>query len=193
MKVTINNYTHNPMKTISEAAGICYNKKDYSEKRVERCFKNGHLSVFEHASVSFLVEGISRACSHQLVRHRLASYSQGSQRYVKGWPGNVIPLSIESNEKALDAFMNALFVCQNAYKAMIDECGIPAEDARYILPNSAETSLVVTMNWRELFHFLDLRTDKAAQWEIRELAFKMIEQLHENDETEPLIEMWENK
>lgn len=193
MKVTIKNYTHNPMKTISEAAGICYNKKDYSEKRVERCFKNGHLSVFGHASVTFIVEGISRACSHQLVRHRLASCSQGSQRYVKGCPGNVIPLSIESNEKALDAFMNALFVCQNAYKVMIDECGIPAEDARYILPNSAETSLVVTMNWRELFHFLDLRTDKAAQWEIRELAYKIIEQLHENDETEPIIEMWENK
>lgn len=193
MKVTIKNYTHEPMKTISEAAGICYNKKDYSPKRVERCFNNGHLSVFEHASVSFLVEGISRACSHQLVRHRMASYSQGSQRYVKGCPVNVIPLSIESNEKALDAFMDALFVCQNAYKVMVNECGIPAEDARYILPNASETSLVVTMNWRELFHFFNLRTDKAAQWEIRELAFKMIEQLHENDETEPLIMLWENK
>ena len=193
MKVTIKNYTHEPMKTISEAAGICYNKKDYSPKRVERCFKNGHMSVFEHASVSFLVEGISRACSHQLVRHRLASFSQVSQRYVKGCPGNVIPLSIESNEKALDAFMNALLICQNAYKVMINECGIPAEDARYVFPNAAETSVVVTMNWRELFHFLDLRTDKAAQWEIRDLALKMIEQLHENDETEPLIVLWENK
>lgn len=193
MKVTIKNYTRNPMQTISEAAGICYGKKDYSEKRVKRCFNNGHLSVFEHASVSFLVEGISRSCSHQLVRHRIASFSQGSQRYVKGCPGNVIPLTIESNEKALDAFVNALFVCQSAYKVMIDECGIPAEDARYILPNASETSLVVTMNWRELFHFLDLRTDKAAQWEIRELAFNMIEQLHENDETEPLIMLWENK
>ena len=192
MKVTIKNYTHNPMKTISEAAGICYNKKDYSQKRVERCFKNGHFSVFEHASVSFLVEGISRACSHQLVRHRLASYSQGSQRYVKEVPGNIFPISIGNNEKALDAFLNGIYECQKAYRLMI-EFGIPAEDARYILPNASETSLVVTMNWRELFHFFDLRTDKTSQWEIRELAFNMIEQLHENDETEPLIEMWENK
>lgn len=191
MKVTIKNYTHEPMKTISEAAGICYGKKDYSQKRVERCFKNGHLSVFEHASVTFLVEGISRSCSHQLVRHRLASYSQLSQRYVKGLPLEVVvPKSITGH--AFDIFINAVEECERTYEELLD-LGVNPEDARYIFPNATETSLVVTMNWRELFHFLDLRTDKAAQWEIRELAFKMIEQLHENDETEPLIEMWKNK
>ena len=192
MKVTIKNYTHNPMKTISEAAGICYGKKFYSQKRVERCFKNGHLSVFEHAQVSFLVEGISRACSHQLVRHRVASFSQLSQRYVKGVPDSVVPDSILKEEKTTDIFIGADMACAIAYENLIS-LGVPAEDARYILPNGSKTSLVVSMNWRELFHFFNLRTDKAAQWEIRELAFKMIEQLHENDETEPLIEMWEDK
>lgn len=190
MKVSIVNYTKDPMKTISFSAGVCYAKRDASDTRVKACYGAEHMSVFEHACVTFMVEDISRACSHQLVRHRMASYCQRSQRYVKGAPDSVVPPRIESLERAVDVFTEADCACAKAYKELID-MGIPAEDARYILPNASETTICVTMNWRELFHFWNLRTDKRAQWEIRELAWKMVEACREQEDLAPLVKLWD--
>lgn len=190
MEVSIMSYTRNPYYNISKAAGICYGKFDSSRKRVMRCFENDHMSVFEHSSVTFLVENISRACTHQLVRHRLASFSQTSQRYVKGMDCFIIPQTIYENEELrkqyVDAFNHAVDVYWNLLNA-----GVPAEDARYIIPTCAASNIVVTMNIRELFHFFDLRMDSHAQWEIRDLALRMYEAcMNEMDDLDILMELW---
>lgn len=179
MKVSIVSTTKDPLNVISMAAGTSYGKDDVSEKRVVTCFKRGHLSVFEHASFTVRIEGISRACSHQLVRHRLASFVQKSQRYTKidtetDWfvkpeafgAGEDDPvLGMEPDEFFYCCMLDAARNYNDALKA-----GIKPEDARYLLPEATKTEITMTMNCRELFTFLDLRTDKAAQWEIRELA-----------------------
>ncbi|GAB7140240.1 FAD-dependent thymidylate synthase [Deferribacterales bacterium RsTz2092] len=133
----------------------------------------GHESVFEHVSFSFGVEGVSRVLTHQLVRHRLASYSQQSQRYVRFDNFSyVTPPSISGSSLApkYDALMNSL----NSFYSELASSGIPAEDARYVLPNACETKIVITMNARELLHFFKLRCCNRAQWEIRELAMQML-------------------
>ena len=119
---------------------------------------------------------MSRALTHQLVRHRLASYNQQSQRYVKfkEEPPIVRPASVDSNPEAAQAFDEAIEACWQAYDKLV-QAGVPAEDARYILPNACETKIVVTMNIRELMHFFSNRCCNRAQWEIRELAWKMLE------------------
>ena len=181
MQVTVSAATKRPMEVISKAAGMCYGKSDYSAKRVKTCCQSGHMSVFEHASVTFEVDGISRACSHQLVRHRIGvAFSQRSHRYCKvdvdsddwyvvpnwfedGWVNNC------SMRQAFESSMeNAAIDYQNAI-----ESGCKPEDARYLLPEATKTAITVTMNARELFHFLDVRQDSRAQWEIRELANEM--------------------
>ena len=136
--------------------------------------ESGHLSPFEHISFTFAVEGISRVATHQLVRHRLASYSQQSQRYV-GMSGQtcIVPPSVINNEKANALFMKQIDDAWNCYKELVDQ-GISKEDARFILPHGTETRLVMTMNARELHHFFTLRLCRRAQWEIRELARKML-------------------
>lgn len=175
MQVSVEAYTPNPVDVCSSFAGLCYGKQDSSAKRLERCYKSGHMGIFEHASVSFMIEGISRACSHQLVRHRMASYNQVSQRYCKMGEdyAQVVPESIEAHGMG-EAYGLCALVCVATYHSML-EAGVPAEDARYILPQGGVTSLVVTMNLRELFHFLELRTDVHAQWEIRDVARAMLE------------------
>ena len=137
---------------------------------------SGHFSTLEHASYTFAVEGVSRALTHQLVRHRLASYNQQSQRYVKfkEEPPIVRPASVDTNPEAAQAFDEAIDACWQAYDKLV-QAGVPAEDARYILPNACETKIVVTMNIRELMHFFSNRCCNRAQWEIRELAWKMLE------------------
>lgn len=144
---------------------------------IGRLLKDGHLSPFEHTSITYQVNGISRACSHQLVRHRLASYTQQSQRYVMldKKPEWVIPPSIEASEDAKQTFLNRLHLDWSGYKDLVKDNEIPVEDARYMLPNATPTNIVVTMNFRELLHFFELRCCKRAQWEIRELANKMLE------------------
>ena len=114
--------------------------------------------------------------THQLVRHRLASFNQQSQRYVKFKDGlnTIKPASIAENEEASALFDEAVDAAVEAYQKLLD-AGVPAEDARYLLPNAAETKIVVTMNVRELLHFFELRCCNRAQWEIRELAHKMLE------------------
>jgi thymidylate synthase (FAD) len=185
MKVTLLNFTPAPEKTIVLAARLCYSDSDISqlekkvldisyEKFLGKILKMGHLSVLEHASFTFGIEGISRATSHQLVRHRLASYSQQSQRYVKfKQPEFVTPTSVKKNLRLGEKFSDTVASLYNFYNEML-EAGIPAEDARYILPNAAETKIIVTMNARELLHFFGLRSCERAQWEIRDMAKKML-------------------
>jgi len=136
---------------------------------------SGHFSTLEHASYTFAVDGVSRALTHQLVRHRLASFNQQSQRYVKFIDGlNVItPESISGDAERQKVFDEAIEAGLAAYEKLI-EAGVPAEDARYLLPNAAETKIVITMNVRELLHFFEMRCCNRAQWEIRELAWKML-------------------
>ena len=134
----------------------------------------GHHSVIEHAVFTFSVEGVSRALTHQLVRHRVASFSQQSQRYVSMDSATyVTPHTIEGNadaEKLFDSVMDDIW---DAYKKL-EGMGIPAEDARYLLPNGCTTNITITMNARELLHFFSLRCCNRAQWEIREMADQML-------------------
>lgn len=193
MKVTITNYTPDPIHHISRSAAICYNKNDDKPSRVRNCVKMGHESILEHASVSFTVDGISRACSHQLVRHRMASYLMLSQRYCKhdldGTDWFVVPPAFDT-EGNRGGFVLAMMQHAAGYKSAL-KCGIKPEDARYLLPEATKTRIAVTMNWRELFHFLDLRTDKAAQWEIRDMANELIEEMRKVDDLRPMVELWE--
>lgn len=164
------------------------------KKALDHALASGHDSVLEHWSATFAIEGISRACSHQLVRHRVASYSQSSQRWANmdGFDC-VIPESIQTtkgiiqfrcepysqeldSDTLLEAYQHLMEDIQLVYSEFI-KCGVPAEDARYILPNACTTNIVMTMNARELKHFLGLRLCKRAQWEIRELARLMLELL----------------
>jgi thymidylate synthase (FAD) len=125
---------------------------------IRRVTSYGHMSVIEHASFTFSIEDVSRALTHQLVRHRIASYTQQSQRYV---PYD----TLKTLERISEAYNKLL------------EMGIPKEDARYILPNAAKTNIVVTMNARELRHFFNLRCCMRSQWELREVAVEMLRQV----------------
>lgn len=178
MKIEIISSTLNPVEAISIAAGTSYGKRDVSAKRMYTCFNAGHTSVLEHASVTFRVSGISRACSHQLVRHRLASYVQKSQRYTKIDTGSdwyVMPPAFENGTDIStgaylsDDYKDTMHDFALLYTNALAN-GIKPEDARYLLPEACKTEIVVTMNVRELFSFLDLRQDSHAQWEIRAMA-----------------------
>ena len=174
MKVTLTRVTENPILAIEEAASNCYNSEPSSDGKIMRhCIKSGHQSVTEFCDFTFHIEGISRALSHQLVRHRLASYAQRSQRYCSedGF-GFVIPPSIEKNEEAKQLFLEFIAECQGTY-AMLQEFGINNEDARMVLPNACETVIEVKMNLRTLMNFMNERLCTCAQWEIRQLAQAM--------------------
>lgn len=173
MKVTLIQATPNPVETIAQIASICYDSDPKNPMGlVKHLYRNGHHSVFEHIYFTFKVEGISRACSHQLVRHRHCSFTQRSQRYCSedGF-GFVTPLSIEERDENGDYNFFMQEVAEN-YCDM-QEVGVPNEDARYILPNACETSLYVSCNLRELIHMANERKCYRAQWEIRELVTKM--------------------
>jgi thymidylate synthase (FAD) len=148
--------------------------KEKALKLLKEIIKSGHASVTEHVSFTFSVYGVSRALTHELVRHRMASYTQQSQRYVKvtGEDAFVIPATIKADEKASKLFKAALSEIRKSYDGLIGT-GIPVEDARYILPNATKTTITITMNGRELLHFFSLRCCERAQWEIRELAEMM--------------------
>ncbi len=165
-----------PEALIEHAARVCYRSHASGSRAVfiSARLRDGHESVVEHASATFEISGISRACSHQLVRHRLASYSQESQRYVNmSAPEFVMPPSIERNTAARDIWDDFMRRAAEAYVALI-QCGVSKEDARFVLPNATTTRIVVTMNFRELRHFFRVRLHPAAQWEIREVARKML-------------------
>ena len=150
--------------------------------RPEKLVSIGHMSPIEHVSFTFGVEGISRACTHQLVRHRVASYSQQSQRYVKETEFDyVIPKAVRKDPALVKKFEKYMRQAQKAYDEMMEgmeKMGITGEkaqqDARFLLPNAAETKIVVTMNARELLHFFRVRCCHRAQWEIRAMATEML-------------------
>lgn len=145
---------------------------------LERVLNMGHTSIMEHFSATFIISGVSRALSHQLVRHRMASYSQKSQRSVKkGSFSYVIPPSVVSRGMdAIAAFEQAMQDAQTAYDDLVG-IGVPAEDARFVLPNACETQIVVTMNGKGLMTFFEERMCNCAQWEIRQMAKEMANQL----------------
>ena len=178
MNVEIITATANPMDVISLAAGVCFGKDNISHDRVRTCFKKNHLSVFEHVSATFKIEGVSRACMAQITRHRHASFGVESQRYCKydfadpDW--YVVPEAFEQPAFVGDLTLKSWYQTQmendaKAYRNALER-GVKPEDARYLLPNAAKTTLVVTMNARELFHVFDMRLDHAAQWEVRNTA-----------------------
>ncbi|NLJ33981.1 MAG: FAD-dependent thymidylate synthase [Firmicutes bacterium] len=184
LQVTLINYTPEPEKTVAAAARLCYSPRgaveimdDFTPEKVDqflgRLTQMGHFSPTEHVTFTFAIEGISRALSHQLVRHRIASYSQKSQRYVKEDNFTyIVPPSIKDKPQALEAYNRAMEEIRAAYQVLIEVA--PKEDARYVLPNACETKLVATFNCRSLHNFFALRCCERAQWEIRELAEKML-------------------
>lgn len=189
MEVTLLSHTKDIESLIAAAARTCYspktteeiyetmsleNGKEENMKFVQRLRDMGHESPLEHVSFTFGIDGVSRSLTHQLVRHRLASFSQQSQRYVNGSRfGFVTPPTIQKNVNLQLAYSRFLMQCMEMYEALVAN-GIPKEDARYLLPNATTSNIVVTMNVRELLHFFSVRCCSRAQWEIRELAWKML-------------------
>lgn len=173
MKVTLTRVTENPIGAIEEAACNCYNSEPTGGKIMKSCYSSGHHSVLEFCDFTFHIEGVSRALTHQLVRHRLASYAQRSQRYCEenGFD-YVIPNSIKNDEIALDQYQYYMDKIGKLYSDLRG-MNIPAEDARMILPNACETIIEVKMNLRSLIHFMNERLCSRAQWEIRLLALEM--------------------
>jgi thymidylate synthase (FAD) len=183
--VNVLSHTPDPERTVALAARLCYSPRSVAELArelsddeigglLDKLLSMGHVSALEHAQFVFGVEGISRACSHQLVRHRLASYSQQSQRYVRLREVQaVVPPSVREHHHYDRLFREKLDELWDLYARMVDD-GIAPEDARYLLPNACETKIVVSMNARELRHFFALRLCRRAQWEIRALAFEML-------------------
>ena len=209
MKVILISHTPDPERVIATAAKLCYSSSDITSLRdgltddkvadfVEMLASIGHESVMEHVSFTFGIEGISRACSHQLVRHRIASYSQKSQRYVNENGFEFItPPEIESVPEAKTFFEEEMQRITESYDKLADILTekhkerfvsegmdekaaaskarkLANEDARFILPNACETKIVVTMNVRSLFNFFKHRCCNRAQWEIRAVADEML-------------------
>lgn len=170
MKVTLKRMTVAPEEIIAEAAALCY-ASDPKDCRgmIRHLYRCHHHSPFEHTQFTFLIEGISRACSHQLVRHRHMSPTQRSQRYcLEDGFEFVVPDNATNNDTFLAAMENA----QASYNALIAD-GVPNEDARAVLPNACTTKLMVTVNLRELIHMCNFRLCARAQKEIRDVVASM--------------------
>lgn len=175
MNVTLIRFTPEPDKLCGEAAALCTGYTGDPIKALRDAMRSGHESVAEHAVFTFRIEGVSRSLLAQLTRHRLASFSVQSQRYC-GIPHNaVVPESVRKAPSHV--FRRYLSTIESSHKAFdwLVENGIPAEDARMVAPEGETTSLIMTMNARELRHFFSLRCCNRAQWEIRELAWRMLE------------------
>lgn len=187
MMVKLVRHTPEPERTVAMSARLCYSpigaaqleekiSDEQAANLVRKLVSMGHLSTLEHVTFTFAIEGVSRVLTHQLVRHRIASYSQQSQRYVKEHDfETIVPASIASKPEAKAKFDKLM----TEIRAMYDEfiaLDIPAEDARYILPNATETKIVCTFNARSLLNFFSLRCCTRAQWEIRALANEMLRQ-----------------
>ena len=212
MKVKLIAYTPDGAATIAKAAKLCYSpvgveaiEEELDEAEVARFVAMladmGHASPMEHISFTFAIDGVSRVLTHQLVRHRLASYSQQSQRYVRlDQFEYIIPKAIEKDEAAKTRFIESMEAAHKAYEDLteqlkavyvkeLEESGMDEkkaasaaekraiEDARYVLPNACETKIVVTMNARSLMHFFTVRLCERAQWEIRDMALAMLKEV----------------
>lgn len=174
MKVTLVQATPNPIETIASIASICYDSDPKNPMAlVKHLYNNGHLSVLEHIYFTFKIEGISRACSHQLVRHRHCSFTQRSQRYCSENGFEVVmPKSINDDDELKLWWEYNTDAMRGSYLGLQKD-GVPNEDARYILPNACATSLYLSCNLRELIHLANERLCTRAQWEIRELVREM--------------------
>jgi len=189
MSVTMVQVTENAEKVIEIAGRGAYDSApsrchSEREKFIKGLIRRGHESVLEHASATFHIEGVSRAMTHQLVRHRLASYTQQSQRYVKcsttsQCPNYVVPspLLVDSDKSKLELFESCMKICIDTYNALLDK-GVKKEDARFVLPNAWFTKITVTANFREWRHILKLRCDPHAQWEIQSVCKKILHVLY---------------
>ena len=187
MMVKLVRHTPEPERTVAMSARLCYSpigaaqleekiSDEQAANLVRKLVSMGHLSTLEHVTFTFAIEGVSRVLTHQLVRHRIASYSQQSQRYVKEHDfETILPASIASKPEAKAKFDKLMTEIQAMYDEFI-ALDIPAEDARYILPNATETKIVCTFNARSLLNFFSLRCCTRAQWEIRALANEMLRQ-----------------
>ena len=185
IQVTLLEHTPEPERVVAMSARLCYSPSGAAElsekmtpetveKMVKMLVEMGHASTLEHVSFTFGIEGVSRTLTHQLVRHRIASYSQQSQRYVAAHDfAYITPPSIAEKPEAKEKFDALMKSIREAYDTFT-EMGVPKEDARYVLANATETKIVVTMNARSLLHFFNLRCCNRAQWEIRALAYKML-------------------
>lgn len=174
MRVELIQSTSNPIETIAKIASICYDSDPKNPLGLTKhLYKNGHHSVFEHIYFTFKIEGISRACSHQLVRHRHCSFTQRSQRYCSEDCFDVVePGSIESIDM-LDEYSQLMYEINEHYNDL-RKLGVANEDARYVLPNACTTELYLSCNLRELIHIANERLCSRAQWEIRKLVKKMV-------------------
>lgn len=206
LKVKLIQYTPEPEKTIAAAAKLCYSAvgvdkimdkltEENTEKFLNMLMSYGHMSPIEHINFTFAIEGVSRSLTHQLVRHRIASYSQQSQRYVKlNQFEYILPPAIENDEEAKGIFIKSMEESQKAYDKIVIRLkekyikeGVSdrvaekksIEDARYVFPNACETKVIFTMNARTLMNFFHHRCCDRAQWEIRELANEMVKQVRE--------------
>lgn len=196
MNVKLLEMSRNAISLIYVACRQCYSEKfagevfldssvniEKQEAFVKSIVASGHQSPLEHVKFTFAIEGVSRALTHQLVRHRIASFSQQSQRYVKEKDFDfIIPPVIERNPEAKNEFEKLMAAIQQSYTKLLAFMGqdnisgeAANQDARFALPQAAETKIVVTMNCRELLHFFEHRCCSRAQWEIRKLANKMLD------------------
>jgi thymidylate synthase (FAD) len=179
---TLDAQTKTSEALIEHAGRTCYRSQpkgtEATRRFIQRRVREGHESIIEHASATFEISGISRACSHQLVRHRLASYSQESQRYVDmSDPEWVVPPDIARDAAAMAIWNEFLAAAQTAYHRLRQR-GIRKEDARFLLPNATATRLVMTANYRELLHVFRLRISPHAQWEVRRVCVRMLESIY---------------
>jgi len=187
MNVKLIGFTPNPEKLPAMAAKLTHSKSKFEDlnkspdKELKGILKHvlnlGHTSVIEHTSFSFAISDVSRSLTHQLVRHRIASYAQQSQRYVNlNEPNYVTPPKIAKNKEMIKVYDETMNNIWREYNKLLD-LGIPAEDSRYILPNATCTNIIVTMNARSLLNFFELRCCLHAQWEIRQLANRMLKEV----------------
>ena len=195
LEVKLLEVTQGAMAIIYAACRQCYSEKfagdiyedglsepEKAEEFIRKVVATGHESPLEHAKFTFAIQGVSRAATHQLVRHRLASYSQQSQRYVKESQFDyIVPPSIEKDPRMKELFLSTMDIIQENYNKLLQlykECGqkgeVANQDARFLLPQASETKVVVTMNCRELLHFFKQRCCVRAQWEIRAVANEML-------------------
>ena len=192
VKVMLVSHTINPAETVALGAKLCYSKISIEKLKeriaesdvegfIERIMGVGHLSTVEHASFTFAIEGVSRAMLAQITRHRIASFSVQSQRYVQAKEdfSYIIPPQISAlGVSEEDEFKRQMKEIGKFYSYWLEKLGNAGEssneDARFVLPNASETKMIVTMNTRELLHFFNLRCCNRAQWEIREVAWLML-------------------
>lgn len=188
MKVELLAVTPNAEKLIEDAGRTAYlsfekQKRGSEKKFIKMLIKSGHLSVLEHAWATFRIKGGSRAFTHQLVRHRLCSYTQQSQRYVDEHEFNYIePVAVRSNKEAHTLFIDFMNRAKEIY-AELQKLGIKNQDARFVLPNAVESEIVVTANFREWRHIIELRGSPDAQWEIRRVAIEILKILKKHAPT----------